>query len=311
MRIFLTGASGFMGSHVLEQLAGLDHQVAVVLRPTSDRRRIGTWLDGVETIEGDLSRSQKWAGQLKRFAPDTVIHLAWSGVMNTARDNPDQTRNVSDTAELVKVSHAAGAKAWIGLGSQAEYGPCNRRVDESQPTSPTTLYGVAKLTAGLLARGLCANLGMRFAWLRLFSAYGPRDDVSWMIPSVILQLKAGKRPALTRCEQLWDYIYAGDAAEGHPENGRSRLKPKSVFNLGSGQAHPLREIVETIRGLVKPGAALGFGEIPYRPDQVMHLEANIDRLKKATGWRPKTSLAEGLRQTVAFYCGQGSPVETA
>lgn len=310
MRIFITGASGFIGSHLLEQLAGTNHQVSVLLRPSGDRRRIEPCLGGVEVIGGDLSRPEQWAGQLAKFKPETVIHLAWSGVLNSARDNLDQTSNVQNTAELVKVSHHAGAKNWIGLGSQAEYGPCKERVDESQPANPTTLYGVAKLASGLMARGLCGNLGMRFGWLRLFSSYGPRDDVSWMIPSLILALKDGRRPALTRCEQLWDYIYAADAAEAVLMTALSS-GASGIFNLGSGQARPLREIVETIRDMVRPGAALGFGEVPYRPDQVMHLEANTERLQAATGWRPRTSLADGLRQTVAFYCGQNVSVQPA
>ena len=310
MRIFITGASGFIGSHLLEQLAGTNHQVAVLLRPAGNRGRIEPWLAGVEVIGGDLSRPEQWGAQLAQFGPETVIHLAWSGVVNSARDDLDQTCNVQNTAELVKVSQRAGAKNWIGLGSQAEYGPCNARVDESQPANPTTLYGVAKLAAGLMARCLCANLGMRFAWLRLFSSYGPRDDVSWMIPSLILALKEGRRPALTHCEQLWDYIYAADAAEAVLMTALSS-GAAGVFNLGSGQARPLREIVETIRDMVRPGAALGLGEVPYRPDQVMHLEANTGRLEAATGWRPKTSLAEGLRRTVAFYCAQSVSAQPA
>lgn len=310
MRLFITGASGFVGSHLLAQLAGTDHKAAVLLRPNGDRRRIQKFLGGVQIIEGDLSHPDAWSAQLEQFAPETVIHLAWSGVLNTDRDNPAQTRNVSDTAELVKAAHRAGAKGWIGLGSQAEYGPCARRISEDQPTNPTTLYGVSKLASCWLARGLCAKLGLRFAWLRLFSSYGPVDSPTWMIPSVILQLLAGKRPALTGCEQNWDYIYAADAAEAVL---RTALTPpaEGIFNLGSGQARPLREIVETLRDLVKPGSPLGFGEIPYRPDQVMHLEADISRLQKATGWRPRTTLAEGLKKTVAYYSAAESAMASS
>jgi|SRR5579863_2240861 len=300
MRIFLTGASGFVGSHLLEQLAGSEHKTAILLRPKGNRQRIEKWLDRVEVIEGELSRQETWSDALNRFAPETVIHLAWGGVLNKSRDDVGQVQNVTDTIELVKTAHQAGATAWIGLGSQAEYGPCNRRIDENQPTNPTTLYGTSKLASCWLARSLCAKLGLRFAWLRLFSSFGPGDDPSWMIPSLILKLLSGGRPALTGCEQLWDYLYVADAAEAILMTALS-ANAEGVFNLGSGEAWPLREVVESIRDLVKPGAPLGFGEIPYRPDQVMHLEADISRLKNIVGWRPRTSLAEGLKKTVAFY----------
>ena len=136
--------------------------------------------------------------------------------------------------------------------------------------------------------------------MRLFSSYGPGDDPSWLIPSLILKLLADERPALTAGEQKWDYIYAADAAEAILQTAVSP-NAEGIFNLGSGQARPLREIIETVRDLVRPGAPLGFGEVPYRPDQVMFLEANIDRLKRLADWSPRTLLAEGLRRTVVFY----------
>ncbi len=309
MRLFVTGSSGFIGSHLLGQAVDAGFPVAVLLRPGGDRRRIAPLLPRVTVIEGSLDKPEDWVGRLAIFAPQTVIHLAWTGVGNRARNDPGQTRNVHETAELVKWAAGAGARSWIGLGSQAEYGPGNRRIDENEPTCPTTLYGVSKLAACLVARGLCAQMGIRFAWLRLFSAYGPRDDASWMIPSVILQLNAGKRPALTRCEQRWDFVYVADVADAILRTALT-AEAEGIFNLGSGEARPLREIVETIRDLVSPGAPLGFGEIPYRPDQVMHLEANIDRLQRLTNWTPRTSLMEGLRQTVAFYSDQPSVAKT-
>ncbi len=300
MRIFLTGASGFIGSFLLEQLAATDHQVAVLLRKGSNRARISRWLNRVQVVKGDLAATKLWEDELTRFGPETVIHLAWGGVLNSARNDASQSQNVEQTVGLVRLAHRAGAKTWIGLGSQAEYGPCNQRADESFPSNPTTLYGKAKLAACTQSRDLAAQLGLRFAWLRLFSSYGPGDDPSWLIPSLILKLQAGERPALTAGEQKWDYIYAGDTAEAVLQTALSP-NAEGIFNLGSGQARPLREIIETVRDLVRPGAPLGFGEVPYRPDQVMFLEANIDRLKRLTGWSPRTPLTDGLKRTVAYY----------
>jgi UDP-glucose 4-epimerase len=295
MKIFLAGCTGFIGSCVLEKLVTQGHTIAVLLRPGSDRRP-----EGVRIITGDLLAPSGWAEELLEFGADTVVDLAWEGVVGATRNDPDQTLNVHATAELVKLAHRAGAKHWVGLGSQAEYGPSNRRVDEQQPTNPTTLYGVSKLAAGWIARGLSVQLGLRCAWLRLFSAYGPGDDPSWLIPSLIRELGAGRRPSLTRCEQLWDFVYVRDVAEAILAVAASP-SAEGVFNLGSGQARPLLEIVTRVRDLIDPALPLGIGELPYRRDQVMHLEGNIDRLQQATGWCPRTGLDEGLKQTVAWF----------
>jgi nucleoside-diphosphate-sugar epimerase len=141
---------------------------------------------------------------------------------------------------------------------------------------------------------------MRFAWLRLFSSYGPGDNPTWLIPSLIQKLRNGGKPALTRCEQLWDFLYVEDAADAVIQVALNE-HAKGAFNLASGSARPLREIVETIRNSVAPNASLGFGEIAYRPDQVMRLEADIGRLSQATGWRPHTSLSEGIRLTMDSF----------
>ncbi|MBL7372666.1 NAD-dependent epimerase/dehydratase family protein, partial [Escherichia coli] len=101
---------------------------------------------------------------------------------------------------------------FVGMGSQAEYGPVSARLDETVPTRPTTVYGAAKLSTALMLERLAEADGLSFAWLRLFSSYGPKDDLSWLIPYMARRLLAGERPALTPGEQIWDYIYVEDAA---------------------------------------------------------------------------------------------------
>jgi nucleoside-diphosphate-sugar epimerase len=79
-----------------------------------------------------------------------------------------------------------------------------------------------------------------------------------------------------------------------------------VFNLGSGQTETIRRIIETLRDSIDPTLPIGFGEVSYRPDQVMHLEAGIERLNRATGWRPRIDLPIGLAKTVAWYWAQAA-----
>jgi nucleoside-diphosphate-sugar epimerase len=300
MRILLTGATGFLGSYVLRRfLESSEHPVAFLARRSADPWRIADVASRAERIDGDLENLEEARPAIVRFAPDAVVHLAWFGVGNRLRNDTRQIDNLRGALDLVRVGHEAGARHFVGLGSQAEYGPCSGAIGESTPTAPTTLYGVSKLATNLFAQHECAARGLRFAWIRLFSSYGPKDDPSWMISSLILQLLERKRPPLTLGEQRWDYVHATDAADAVV---RVALAPEArgIFNLGSGQARPIREIAEMIRDLVDPALPLGFGEVPYRDDQVMHLEARIDRLR-ALGYSPAVPLERGLKETVGWY----------
>src|SRR5262249_35835453 len=151
-------------------------------------------------------------------------------------------------------------------GSQAEYGAYDRAIREDDEARPTTLYGKAKLAAGAMTEQLAIERGMRWAWLRVFSTYGPKDADAWLIPSMIKTLRAGKRMSLTACEQRWGFLHARDAAAGI----RTVLEnpaTERIFNLGSATAPSLRETVTALRDMVRPDAELAFGDIPYRPDQ--------------------------------------------
>jgi UDP-glucose 4-epimerase len=161
------------------------------------------------------------------------------------------------------------------------------------------MYGAAKLAAAILTERLCDLGGVNHSWLRVFSTYGQDDNPDWMIPSLIRQLGRGVRPALTAGEQCWDYLYVDDAAAAFEAVAKTRLS--GIFNLGSGEAIPLRGLIERIRDIIDPSLDLGFGEIPYRPDQVIHLQANIDKLKANTAWAPETPLEKGLSDTIRWF----------
>lgn len=301
MRVFLTGASGFVGSFFLRNLLSSDaYKVCVLLRNPKDAWRIQDLLPNVKVIVGELDRLDSIETELADFAPQAFVHLAWNGVLGAERNDPSQWRNVSSTMELVELANKLAVENWIGLGSQAEYGPCQNKIDELYPTKPTTLYGASKLAAQLLSERLCAEYGIRHAWLRLFSSFGPTDNPEWLIPYLTKSLLARERPKLTAAEQLWDYIYVEDVAAAIKAVLDSS-HAQGVFNLGSGQAYSLKNIIETIRDLIDPQLPLGFGEVQYRSDQVMHLQADISRLNQATGWLPKSDMDQAIGETVAWY----------
>lgn len=297
-RIFVTGATGFIGSFLVRQLVAAEREVAVLLRPSSDPWRIKDLLNRVVVVEGSMEDVASFAPHLAKFRPEAVAHLAWRGVTNQHRNDVSQTANVPESIVLYTTARDCGCARFVGMGSQAEYGPVSARIDEQVPTRPTTVYGAAKLSTALMLDRLADADGLSFAWLRLFSSYGPKDDPSWLIPYMARLLFAGERPALTAAEQLWDYIYVEDAAAA--VLAALDCDARGFFNLGSGVALPLRSIIELVRDRINSSLSLGFGEVPYRPDQVMHLEANIDALKAASGWEPKVPLEEGMTRTIAW-----------
>ncbi len=301
MHYLVTGGTGFIGSHLIRLLLDRDLRVGVLIRPTSSLWRIQDCLDRLHVISGELATIDQVGPGIKAFAPDVIFHLGWHGVANRYRDDPSQvSQNLYGSLKLLEIAHESGCKCWVGLGSQAEYGPYEGVMNEELQPKPATLYGSVKLCLGQLSGKLCELYGIRFVWLRLLAAYGPMDDPTHMIPYVILSLLRGQRPALTGGSQRWDYLHVADAARAIRKTADSP-DVRGVFNLCSGKAYSVRSIAERIRDLMGPGLPLGFGEIPYGPDQRMILEANGSRLQGATGWAPQVPLDEGLKATVDWY----------
>jgi UDP-glucose 4-epimerase len=301
MRALVTGATGFIGSFLVKKLIQEKYTVAVLIRPNSDTWRLKNTLSNMKVIPGELTTIEKANDQICIFEPELVFHLGWYGVGNIYRDNLEQVnQNLYGSIKLLEIAAHAGCRHWIGLGSQAEYGRYDKIINEDFQPHPNTLYGITKLSTCLLSQKLCNMYKINYSWLRLFSTYGPFDAPQWMIPYTILKLLKNEKPSLTFGEQRWDYLYVEDIADALFKVSTSR-EAIGIFNLGSGEAFPIRSIVENMRNLINPYLPIGFGEIPYAPDQIMHLQSDISRLKRATGWFPKINMQEGLIRTIDWF----------
>jgi len=302
MRCLVTGATGFIGSHLTRFLLQHNIQVSILMREESDPWRIRDILPDVQILQGDLKHIDTLTKQLGKAEFDVIFHLAWYGANSAKYKNtPDQVyENVSGSLALVQLAQKCNAQRWIGFGSVLEYGRYNGVFSESLQPLPDTLYGSSKYAVCMLAQKLCQAYQIRFFWVRPFWLYGPADDPLRLIPFVIQSLLRGQEPALTRGEQLWDYLYIYDAIEAiwllatHPT-------AQGIFNLGSGKVYTIRSIVEQIRDLIDPRLSLGFGRVPYAVDQIMHLQADITNLQQTIGWSPQTHLIDGLTRTINWY----------
>ncbi len=291
----LTGPTGVLGTALTEILAENGVETYVVCHTKSLRNNTIIVHPCVRKIECDLESLDKLPNLLRRKV-EAFFHLAWIG--SRGIDNRAnmylQNMNVKLTVDSVHVAKKLGVKVYVGAGSQAEYGRVNGIIHPYSPVNPVSGYGVAKLCAGYMTRFLCKEYGIRHIWPRIVSVYGKNDTSKTLINVLISKLQKGERPQLTAGEQIWDYLYAGDAAEAlylMAEKG----KDGAVYVLGSGRSRKLKEFMLDIRNLVNKDIPLGLGEIPYLPDQAMHLQADIETLQRDTGWEPKTDFITGIR----------------
>lgn len=296
----MTGASGQLGAYLVHHLLYKEADVFCLVRPDSNLWRLSDVIDNVTILRADFCDLTLVEETISRTNLEVVFHLGWDGVAGVDRDRPEQiTTNVKGSLELFQMLPGT-CRCFVGIGSQAEYGPCNQTLTEELPLNAVTAYGISKLCTGLMICKLSALRRMRFVWLRLLATYGPMDDDRHLIPSVIKQILAGKRPALTQGEQKWDYLYIKDAAEAIYKAALNE-STAGFYNLCSGKANTVEYIAEYIRNLIDPGLALGFGDIPYGDDGIISLEADCSKLCETIDWKPGTSLEKGLEQTVSWY----------
>ena len=292
MKAIVTGASGMIGSALINILLNENYEVIAIVRPNSKKIDNIPKNDNVEIVECDLSNLKSLFG---RFSDcELFFHFGWVATMGNARDDADlQLKNIEYTLDAVNLANDGGCKAFVGAGSQAEYGLCDEKLSPNTPVNPITGYGIAKYSAGKLSQLLCSQLGIKFNWGRILSVYGPGDNNS-MIMACINSILNNEEFNTTKGDQIWDYLYCDDCAQAFLDIAKKGVDGK-VYSIGSGEAIPLKEYIKIIRDLINPDFKIGFGKIDYYPNQVMYLCADISELSEDTGFKPKTLFEEGIK----------------
>lgn len=308
-KVIITGPTGAIGIALIKKCIKEKTQVLAICRKGSKRVERIPKHPLVQILECDLS-DLKNLNPKKDIKYDVFYHLAWEATIGDGRnDMPTQIKNIEYTLDAVGLAERMECHTFIGAGSQAEYGRVEGRLSEKTPAFPENGYGMAKLCAGQMSRIECSKRGICHIWTRILSVYGPYDGDSTMIQSVIQKLLKGERPSLTLGEQKWDYLYSGDAAEAMYLLGDKGIDG-SIYCIGSGHAIPLRKYIEQLRDWINPELSLGFGDIPYGEKQVMYLCADISKLRKDTGFVPKTDFKTGIKSTIEWRTGCKIKYET-
>ena len=298
-RAVITGPTGSIGIALIDRLIKEGVEVVAVVRPGSKRADRIPVNDMITKVECDLCNLDRLADMIEGPA-DVFYHFGWDGTFGNSRNNMyGQNLNVKYALDAVKAAALLGCEAFVGAGSQAEYGRYEGKLNAKVPAFPENGYGMAKLCAGQMTRVLCEKEGIRHVWTRILSIYGPYDGENTMVMSTIYKLLRGEKPSCTRGEQMWDYLYSKDAALAMYLIGKSGINGKT-YCIGSGQVSQLKDYIENIKDAVNKEAGIGYGEIPYSDKQVMYLCADIEELTRDTGFKPEYTFRQGIKETVEW-----------
>lgn len=286
-RAIVTGAAGFVGCNLVECLLAHGYDVCAVVRHGSAHNRRLLESEQLTLVYADMSDFGKLADIMNDTA-DIFFHIAWAG----GRYNfVEQWQNAEATIGALQAAKALGCKRFIATGSQAEYGPQTDLITEETLPHPIDAYGSVKLATCIMSRQLALDLDIEWIWGRIFSVYGKYEPRGRMLPDLVDSLLAGKDFSLSAATQNWDYLYSSDCAEALVALAE-RGKSVEIYNIANGDYRPLREFTEEIRVIVAPDVALCYGP---EAQNKYSLTVTAEKLKKDTGWNPKTAFSEGIK----------------
>lgn len=298
-KVLITGITGFLGSHIAENLIASNIKVVGLKRKSSDTWRCKEFEDAVHWV--DIDEDGLYEKELSSMDFDTVIHGAWIGVESDLRNNwGEQSKNISFLLSLLEISKNAGASKFIFLGSQAEYGSFNGKISEDYPANALNAYAGVKLACLELVKTFCLTNHMDWIWLRLFSFFGEKENSNWLIPSLIRSMKTESQMDFTKGEQKYAYLYVKDFATIMNSVIASPVQ-SGIYNVSSSESRTIKSLIEEIRDYVNPNFVLNFGALPYRENQSMHMEGNSEKLFSQIGKINPTDFKRALVDTLDYY----------
>jgi nucleoside-diphosphate-sugar epimerase len=287
-RILVTGASGFVGSHIVNRARRDELDVVAASRGAS----------GEGAVSFDICDAANVDSAIREVSPTFVIHCAAYGVNYAEQDwNSALAVNVQGTLNVLEAAARHEVQRFVQIGSGFEYGSRAGKIVEDAPLNPTAPYGATKAAATLLIRERARALGMPLVVARPFSIWGPREAAHRVIPQVIAACVSRSPLQLTSCEVTRDYMYVEDVADNILAlTVAPKVATGTMVNIATGEGLLLRDFVLSIAKLLDGEHLMQFGAISYRATEMPCLVADVTRMHRLLGVRPKTSLQEGLRR---------------
>jgi len=305
MRVLLTGATGFIGSHMARRLLREGCSVTALVRPGADLRRIADLRGEIDLLEGHLEEAAALRSQVEAVAPELCFHLAWYAVPGKYLNALENVACVTGSIALLEALNAAGCPRVVAGGTCFEYDTRVGYLAEDSPLRPQSMYAASKRALHLMAEQYQQIHGRSLAWARIFYLYGPWEDERRLAPLVIRRLLAGEACPLSSGEQIRDFLHVEDVADALWTVARSDIE--GPVNIGSSQPLSVAALTRQIAALLERPELLQLGATPRPPGDPQFICANTDRLQRETGWKPRYDLRSGLEATIDWWRGQREP----
>lgn len=299
VNILITGISGFAGSHIAHKLLENNFNVLGLIRNKSNVWRCEEFNEKIIWVE--IDNEEKYKESLIEKGFDILIHCAWIGVKSNERESWDlQAQNFKFLIDLLELSKKAGVKQIIILGSQSEYGKFEGKISENFVTNPVNAYGVLKLACLEVTKNFAKINDVKWVWVRLFSVFGEKEDINWLIPSTINSLGNNSKLELTLGEQKYAYLYIKDFADIIYQIVKKNID-SGIYNVSSKSVVSIKTLINQIKTKVNPYFDLEFGALEYRKNQSMHIQGSINKLESQIGNIRFTDFDIALQSTINFY----------
>jgi UDP-glucose 4-epimerase len=298
-RVLITGITGFLGSHIAENLIANDFQVIGLKRKKSDIWRCEDFASKIIWV--DIDDEGLFKTELTKYKFDTIVHAAWIGVEANDRDNwNEQSKNIPFLVSLLEVAKNVGVKKFIFLGSQAEYGNIEGVISENNEVKALNAYAAIKLASLEIVKSFCRLNDINWIWLRLFSLFGEKENQNWLIPSIVKTMKETNQMDFTLGEQKYAYLYVRDCALIINKVITNQVK-SGIYNISSNETRTIKSLIEDIRDYINPEFILNFGVLNYRKNQSMHIEGDINKVCSQIGEVELTDYELALHNSINYY----------